>query len=138
MKLAEKPKPRRNETRDLTKPILVALNKLCGCRFARCNTGYGRPLSNPDAVVHFGLGDGTTDIVGIVDMGAWRVTGPVWTERRIGRVCVLEVKWPGVKPKPDQVKWMAEVRKLGGFAAVVHSVDEGIAAVARCREGLDR
>jgi hypothetical protein len=129
MILAPKPKARRNETRELTRPILVALNKLPHCRFSRCNSGYGRPLSNPEAIVHFGLGDGTTDLVGIV-------TVTVGGFQSLGRVCVLEVKWPKVKPKPDQVRWMREVRKLGGFAAVVHSVAEAVAAVARCRAGL--
>jgi hypothetical protein len=28
VRLADRPKPRRNETRELTRPILVALNKL--------------------------------------------------------------------------------------------------------------
>jgi hypothetical protein len=128
VRLADRPKPRRNETRELTRPILVALNKLPHCRFSRCNSGYGRPLSNPEAIVHFGLGDGTTDLVGIVTVRMW--------SHSLGRVCVLEVKWPKVKPKPDQVRWMREVRKLGGFAAVVHSVAEAVAAVARCRAGL--
>jgi hypothetical protein len=130
--LAPKPKARRNETRELTRPILVALNKLPHCRFSRCNSGYGRPLSNPEAIVHFGLGDGTTDLVGIVTLEV--VTRKLTLD--LGRVCVLEVKWPKVKPKPDQVRWMREVRKLGGFAAVVHSVAEAIAAVARCGAGL--
>jgi hypothetical protein len=129
--LPPKPKARRNETRELTRPILVALNKHPHCRFSRCNSGYGRPLSNPEAVVHFGLGDGTTDLVGIVT-----VTVTVDGFQSLGRVCVLEVKWPKVKPKPDQVRWMREVRKLGGFACVVHSVAEAVAAVARCRQGL--
>jgi hypothetical protein len=129
MILAPKPKARRNETRELTRPILVALNKLPHCRFSRCNSGYGRPLSNPEAIVHFGLGDGTTDLVGIV-------TVTVGGFQSLGRVCVLEVKWPKMKPKPDQVRWMREVRKLGGFSAVVHSVAEAVAAVARCRAGL--
>jgi hypothetical protein len=48
------------------------------------------------------------------------------------------VKVPGRKAKPHQETWLCLVRSLGGFAAVVTSVDEALAAVQRARLGEDK
>lgn len=130
--LAPKRKPRHNETRDLTRPIEAALNHLDGVRVTRNNNlGPVVPYAKKDIPgirpVPAGLGTGSADLVGIVTM---LVNG-----YRIGRVFCLEVKRPGQKPDPDQIRWLAEVRKLGGFACVVHSIEEATAAVDRCRRG---
>jgi hypothetical protein len=120
---------RANETRDLTHPIEAALNRLPGVRVARNNNlgpvvPYVRRLQPDIRPIRAGLGDGSADLVGIVRLH----TG-------IGRAFVLEVKRAGEKPKPDQARWLGVVRSLGGFAAVVHSVEEALAAVERCRAG---
>jgi hypothetical protein len=124
---------RRNETRELTRPIEIALNKLPGVRVSR-NNNLGpvvpwekRHEPNARAVVA-GLGTGSADLVGIV-----RCTFE--TIVVVGRVFCLEAKWPGKKPTEDQLVWLDVVRRFGGFACVVHSVDEAIAAVERCRRG---
>ena len=38
---------------------------------------------------------------------------------------------------PDQRMWHALVRRFGGFACEVRSVDDAKAALVRCRMGLD-
>lgn len=136
-------KRRRNETRDLTHPIIYTLNRMEGVRVTRNNTGV---LDRPEGgKLQYGLGVGSADVVGVVACHC--VTVPRHLEclargqaahptATIGRAFCLEVKWPGIKPKDDQMRWMAVVRRLGGFAAVVHSVDEAIEAVDRCRKGL--
>jgi hypothetical protein len=58
--------------------------------------------------------NGTSDILGLV---------------RGGRFVALEVKLPGEKPTAEQLAFGARVVELGGFFAVVTSVDEAVAAV---------
>ena len=42
---------------------------------------------------------------------------------------------PGKRPTKEQLAWSNVVRGMGGFAAVVTSVDEAIAAVERAMSG---
>jgi hypothetical protein len=147
-----KAKPRRrNETRDLLRPILAILNRMPGVRVVRNhNVGavvpYHRRLEpNPPRFVA-GLGLGSADLVGIVRMPAHSYSCPcpacdgTHYELGCGRTFCLEVKLPSVdgrrgELRPDQKRWLAQVRQLGGFACVVRSVDEAVAAVERCRCG---
>ena len=117
MKLPPKPPRRANEARDLTRPIEAALNRIPGVRVARNNTGVLRDARG--IPVRFGLGTGSADLVGIVT----------------GRPFCLEVKGPRGRSTDDQVRWGKAVRALGGFYAVVHSIDEARDAVTRCRAG---
>jgi hypothetical protein len=66
-----------------------------------------------------GLGNGSADLVGCL----------------AGRFVALEVKVPGEEATKEQIEWAARVRAAGGFAAVVHGVEEAVAAVARARQG---
>jgi hypothetical protein len=55
-----------------------------------------------------------------------------------GRWFCLEVKARGAKPQkhePEQKRFRATIRRLGGFAAVVHDVAEAEAALDRARKG---
>ena len=52
-----------------------------------------------------------------------------------GRFVALEVKAPAGRTSPEQRQWLDLVRRNGGFAAVVRSVDEARAAIARARTG---
>lgn len=70
---------------------------------------------------HYGLPRGSADLVGIL--------GPQ------GRLFCLEVKAPRGRLQPHQAAWLDVVRRFGGFAAVVRSVDDALAAVARARAG---
>lgn len=110
-----------NETRDLVRPILDALNKLDGVKVMRNAVGLVIPFARRGAApFKAGLGAGSADIVGIVS----------------GRFFALEVKIPGGVISEDQEVWLVEIRQLGGYAAVVTSVEEAIGAVALCRAGL--
>jgi len=147
MNVPRKPKPRRNETQELTRPIEAALNKLPGVRVRRNNTGV---LEDKRGVpVRYGLGVGSADLVGICEVQSVSVpaslealgrvangqVGALYPTRILGRAFCLEVKRPGEKPTADQVRWLESVRRLGGFAAIVHSVEEALACVERCRAG---
>lgn len=136
-------KERRNETRDITKPIEEAVNHLPGVWASRNTNGFGyhAETCNP---VHFGLGPGSADIVGCVSCKVFdtgelavvgmlaRVASPIF-----GRFFGLEVKWPGKKLKKGQREWWSAVlvRCPGIYLDVVHSVDEALASVERCRAG---
>ena len=82
-------------------------------------THVGRGLGTCRVV--YGLCPGSADLVGLLAPS--------------GRFLGLEVKRPGEKPTPAQVQWLDLVRGMGGFAAVVSSVDEALAAVARAGRG---
>jgi hypothetical protein len=68
---------------------------------------------------HAGLPDGSPDLVGIV----------------FGRFIGLEVKTGSGQLRPSQVLFSRLVQKHGGFFAVVRSVEEAVAAIARAKAG---
>lgn len=87
------------------------------------------PSAGGSTMVHGGLPVGSADLVGILSM-------PIESmERALGVFFALEVKRPGQKARPEQDAWLALVRKRGGFAAVVHSVEEAKSALGRARRG---
>jgi hypothetical protein len=102
--------------------IIQALNKTKRCLVKRNHTGFGvmhgRPMS-------FGLGKGGTDLVGILAV--------------TGRVFCLEIKTPAGRTDParakEQEEWQAMIRKWGGFATVVRSVEQAIEALTRAERG---
>lgn len=70
--------------------------------------------------VHYGLGEGSPDIVG-------------WVAPH-GRMVGLDVKRPGNKATKTQLDVHAQWRRRGAYVAVVHSVSEAWAAIARAQE----
>ena len=54
---------------------------------------------------------------------------------RGGRVIAIEVKRPGENPTPQQRAWLIACYRWGGFAAVVRSVDDAMAALAASERG---
>lgn len=54
---------------------------------------------------------------------------------KIARFVSLEVKTETGKTTQEQDLWLALVRAFGGFACVVRSVDEALAAIERARNG---
>lgn len=80
----------------------------------------------------YGLGEGTPDVVGSVEV---EVITPGGGAIRIGRFFGLEFKKPGEKPEPHQAALHAAWRSLGIFVATVTSTDEARAAIERCRRG---
>lgn len=73
------------------------------------------------SVVKYGLANGSADFVGVLLPG--------------GRFVAFEVKTRTGRATPEQLQWLALVRRFGGFACIVRSVDEAIAAVARAKGG---
>lgn len=74
--------------------------------------------------VRYGLANGSADFIGVLK-----------TSETSGRFVALEIKSATGRVTPDQVTWLALVRRMGGFAAVVRSVDEARAAIERARGG---
>ena len=151
MQLPQKKKPRQNETRDITRPIIVALNKLEGVRVVR---NVGRGLMVPFAQIHLpnptkimtGLGKGGSDIVGVVRTRVEIDCGVTNRIVQFGRLFTLECKryarrTAHTDTRADQKRWRDAVIRLGGFAGLIEARDraEGIRmaieAVERCRRG---
>lgn len=79
-------------------------------------------LRGEDGRTHrFGLGVGSADLVGVIAPS--------------GRLLALEIKSDAGRLRPEQRAWLDCVRAMGGFAAVVRSADEALAAVERARRG---
>jgi hypothetical protein len=153
VQLRDRPKRRANETRDITRPIIVALNRLPGVRVIRnVDRGLMVPftqihLPNPTKIMT-GLGKGGSDIVGGVTVGVLlprssiamdldadadsmcSATGQVF---RFGRLFTLECKRYARRTahsdtRADQKRWRDAVIRLGGFAGLIEARDtaEGI------------
>lgn len=84
----------------------------------RSNTGFDR-----ERKVHYGLGLGGADLVGIL--------------KPSGRFFALEVKTPTGRVRAEQKMWAEAVRGAGGFVAVVRSTDDAVMAVHRALDGAD-
>jgi hypothetical protein len=82
-----------------------------------------------------GLGNGSADLVGLLQIRFRAMIGELPAPITLGLFVALEVKMPSEKPTPDQAGWLACVQDAGGFACVVHSVEEAVAAIARARAG---
>lgn len=121
---------------EITQRIRVALAKVQGVTIWRNNSG--RLEDRTGRWVTYGLGVGSADLVGLVACQWEGLVNRAGDAATVGRFFALEVKVPGrdkAHATDDQERWRSVVRSLGGFCAVVHSADEAIAAVARCRSG---
>lgn len=89
--------------------------------FFRNNIGTA-VMAGAQRPVQFGVGGkGGADLIGICD----------------GRFVALECKTATGRVSVDQLAFLACVRAAGGFAAIVRSVEDAKAAIARCRAGGD-
>jgi len=89
----------------------------------RNTTGQTQEWSATGGVRHirYGLAKGGADLVGILAPS--------------GRWFALEVKTLTGRAADEQRKFLALVRRMGGFACVARSVEEARAALARARQG---
>lgn len=56
----------------------------------------------------------------------------IWGHRTLdGRAFYIEVKMPGEKPRPDQVKFLEAMAATGAISGVAHSVEEALNIVRR-------
>jgi hypothetical protein len=77
---------------------------------------------DPDArPIDAGLGAGSADLVGML--------------RKNGRFAAFEVKSGAGVASPEQRLWLAAVRDAGGFAAIVRSPEDALAALERAENG---
>ena len=105
---------------EVKRVIIQALELEPGLRVWRNNVGT-------KGHIHYGLGPGSADIIGVMYSGGR------------GRFVALEVKRDArTEPEPHQVDWLQDVREHGGFAAVVWDVASARAAIARARNGESR
>lgn len=110
----------------LQREVRVALSAP-GQVFWRNNVGvaeyWNAHRAEADSVAYGVGGPGGSDLLGIVG----------------GRWVALELKAPGARTKPAraalQAQFRALVRSAGGFACVVRSVEEALAAVERAKGG---
>lgn len=82
----------------------------------RCNGGVDTARG-----IRYGLGVGAADLIGVL--------------HPLGRFLALEVKSDRGRPTREQLAWGGAVQRAGGFYAIVRSVDEARAALARARAG---
>lgn len=95
--------------------IRLAVNRTGRARVVRNNVGL-----DATSGVRYGLGIGSADLVGML---------------RSGRVFALEVKSGPGRLTTEQRAWIAAVRRWGGFATVVRSVEDALAALERAEAG---
>lgn len=102
--------------------VRLALGKVNDLVLWRNNVGVAQHWNGREVeTVKYGLANGSADLVGLLAPS--------------GRWVALEVKAPKGRTTDEQGRWLALVRKMGGFACVVHSVEEALAALDRARTG---
>ena len=120
----------------IVKAILEALSLDNDVMALRINSGcillQGRAIQLAPA--------GTSDILGVVThRRAVVALGIIDEVVGFGVFFALEVKVPGSRTKPSraakQAAFREDVRRLGGAAAVVSTVDEALAFIARAKRG---
>lgn len=104
---------------DLMRSIRAAVYRQAGVMLWRNNTGVDLQRG-----VRYGLGVGSSDLIGVLNPS--------------GRFVALEVKMPRGRVSPEQTTWMDAVRRAGGFAAVVRSEAEALAAIDRAKNGGEK
>ncbi len=105
--------------RDIQNACRLAVGALSDVRIFRNSTGQLRDHRN--VPVKFGLAVGSADLIGVLAPS--------------GRFLSLEVKTAKGRTTPEQDTWAEMVRRFGGFACVVRSAEEALAAVERARKG---
>jgi hypothetical protein len=102
----------------LQQDIRLELGRLPDFRLWRNTTGVAQ---HGQHVQRFGLCVGSSDLIGIL--------APA------GRFVALEVKSATGRTTREQDMFLALIRRLGGFAAVVRSPQDAVAALKRARAG---
>lgn len=115
----------------LQRSVRLALSE-AGVLSFRNNVGtaefWNEGTADVDRVAYGIGGPGGSDLIALVKLPS----GPA-------RFAALELKAPGARTKPARAALQEQFRRLvrsaGGFACVVRTVDEALAAVARAKEG---
>ena len=109
--------------RDIMHAVRLALGKDPRVILWRNDVGsVERKLPNGRTIhTRYGLCVGSSDLIGIL--------------RPSGRFIAIELKTETGRPTEEQVLFLDLVRRAGGFACIVRSVDEAIQAVDRAASG---
>lgn len=103
--------------------IMAVLNhRDAPCRVWRNNVGVLR--DSRGIPVRYGLAVGSADLVGLV--------------AKTGQFLAVEIKTPVGRLSAEQKAWLETVRKLGGLALVLRSVEDAEAFVRRLRDDQER
>lgn len=106
--------------------IRIVLGRLPDVRMFRNNVGTANIKG---AFVRYGLAKGSADLIG------WITLEPPVVPFRVARFMSLEIKTEDGRLSVEQKLWLKLVRDWGGFAAVVRSPEDALAAVERARRG---
>lgn len=106
--------------------IRVALGRVPDLRMFRNNVGVAKVRGS---YVRYGLLTGSADLIG------WLALKPPLVPYPIARFMSMEIKTDTGKPSAEQVMWMEMVQRFGGFACIVRTPEEALAAVERARTG---
>jgi hypothetical protein len=105
--------------RDIQDRVRAAVGGQPDIRMWRNNVGAHKDARG--ILVRYGLAVGSSDLIGVLAPS--------------GRLLSLEVKTAKGRTTSEQETWMTIVRRFGGFACVVRSAEEALAAVDRARKG---
>ncbi len=130
---------------DIQQAIRLALGLEPGLVLWRNNVGAAVHHDSKRPVFYGVGGKGGSDLIGLLSVEVSTVCDepeaglPIHVclghLATLARFVALEVKRPGGRVTKDQNAFLELVRGLGGFAAVVHSVEEARDAIARARRG---
>jgi hypothetical protein len=109
---------------EIQQQIRLRLGRSQGLTLWRNSTGVSQHTdrSGRKRFERHGLVRGASDLIGILSPS--------------GRWFALEIKSATGRPTEEQLMFLALIRNHGGFGAVVRSVEEAEAALARAKGGL--
>ena len=106
---------------DLQQRIRLALGTRPDLRLFRNNTGT-LPDPRTGRPVQFGLARGSADLIGYRTV----TITPDMVGQQVAVFTSLEVKTPTGRIRPEQTNWLHAIKRAGGIAAIVRSVDDAI------------
>ena len=109
---------------DLQQRIRLALGQRPDLRLFRNNTGT-LPDPRTGRPVQFGLARGSADLIGYRTI----TITPDMVGQQVAVFTSLEVKTPTGRIRPEQTNWLHTIKRAGGIAAVVRSVDDARDAI---------
>jgi hypothetical protein len=107
---------------ELGKNIQIILSAH-GARMFRNNIGTLQDKNGK--YVSYGLCRGSSDYIGFVT----REVRQEDVGKRLAVFCAIEVKTPIGRATQEQIDFISAVKKAGGIAQIVHSIDEAIEAI---------
>jgi hypothetical protein len=109
---------------DLQQRIRLALGQRPDVRLFRNNTGT-LPDPRTGRPVQFGLARGSADLIGYRTV----TITPDMVGQQVAVFTSIEVKTPTGRIRPEQNNWLQTIKRAGGIAAIVRSVDDARDAI---------